>query len=224
MPDSGYPWKITDTPVPGQDMNSQAGRETTSPTLLMRVRDPRDEAAWREFVARYSELIWRYCLRRGLREADAEDVRQLVWLDLARGLRNFEYDTARGRFRKYLARVVQSAISRHFARKNPADRQLDSGVLASAPEDDSGFAQLWEEEWVDHHYRLAFATVEETFEPRSIAVFRRVMDGVPTAEITQELGLSSGAVHQINRRIRTRMKELITLQIREEDEPGYAAP
>ena len=62
---------------------AMAEHSPTRASLLIRLRRPADEAAWREFDAAYSELIVRYCRRLGLQLADAEDVRQLVltWLE-----------------------------------------------------------------------------------------------------------------------------------------------
>src|SRR5688572_18449843 len=54
----------------------------TRPSLLKRVRDPRDAEAWRQFEGRYGELVLAYCRARGLQPCDAEDVRQLVMAKL----------------------------------------------------------------------------------------------------------------------------------------------
>ncbi len=47
--------------------------QTTRPSLLERVRDPANDAAWAEFDRSYGELILRYCHRCGLQHSDAED-------------------------------------------------------------------------------------------------------------------------------------------------------
>jgi len=193
--------------------------------LLVRVRDPSDERSWREFEARYGELIFRYCRARGLQPADSEDVRQSVWVNLSKGLRNFEYDPKRGRFRDYLGRVVRNAIAKYFARYGSPDRRLTTGVLASVPNGDGETDDAWEREWVNHHYRLAMETVTATFEPRSVALFTRLLDGERAADLAAEHGMTPAAVNQLKHRIRERMKELVTKQIEEEDEPDrYARP
>src|SRR5262245_33077190 len=84
---------------------------TTRATLLDRVRDADDVAAWLEFDAAYREMLLRFCRSRGLQHADAEDVIQLVFVRLTGGLIRFRYDPARGRFRDYLFRCVRSALS-----------------------------------------------------------------------------------------------------------------
>ena len=78
--------------------------QTTRPSLLARVRDLDDHHAWVEFESRYRDLILGYCRRRGLQRSDAEDVRQMVMLNLAQASsRNFEYQPQRsGRFRDYI--------------------------------------------------------------------------------------------------------------------------
>jgi hypothetical protein len=45
----------------------------TPASLLSRVRDHEDTAAWSEFDVRYRDRIIRYALRRGLQAHDAED-------------------------------------------------------------------------------------------------------------------------------------------------------
>ena len=46
----------------------------TRASLLSRVRDPENDAAWREFEATYRDLIIRYCRARALQVADAAQV------------------------------------------------------------------------------------------------------------------------------------------------------
>jgi len=197
--------------------------EITQPSLLARVRDSADQAAWRAFEAKYRELILRYARRRGLQSADCEDVRQCVMMNLSKSLRNFEYQPSKGRFRDYLGRVVRNAVHAQFARPKATTGALDSHVLAtvSAP-DEAESDDAWEQEWMNHHYRLALATVRESFEPRSLEVFDRLLNGESVATVAQDSGLSEPAVHKVKQRIRDRMKDLIAAQIREEDAPDGA--
>ena len=57
----------------------------THHTLLLRLRDSRDEEAWRQFVELYAPAVFRTCRRRGLQEADAADVTQEVLRSIAAG-------------------------------------------------------------------------------------------------------------------------------------------
>ncbi|MCG3132721.1 MAG: hypothetical protein FLDDKLPJ_03587 [Phycisphaerae bacterium] len=203
-------------------MSDHRTGESTSPSLLRRVRDPSDAGSWREFTDRYGDLVYGYSLKCGLQPADCDDVRQIVWTNLATGLRNFEYDPARGRFRHYLGRVTKNAITRFVSRKGAPVGALDTGVLAAVAEDAGECDAFWEQEWVNHHYRLAMRAIEDSFEGRSVEAFKRLLAGDATDIVATDFGLSVPAVHQLKHRIKERMRELIEAQVREEDEP-YAA-
>jgi RNA polymerase sigma factor (sigma-70 family) len=199
--------------------------ELTQPSLLSRVRNPSDTAAWREFDSKYRELIVRYCRAHGLQAADCEDVRQSVMISLSKALRTFEYQPARGKFRHYLGRTVRNAVFQHFGRPKDRHKGLDTAVLATQPADDASETdELWETEWIDHHYRLAMKTIRETYDPRSIEVFDRLLDGEGVDAVADAFGMSTQAVHKVKQRIRNRMKELVQQQIRDEDEPAKPRP
>ena len=50
----------------------------TAPSLLVRLRDADDGAAWNQFIEIYSPVVYRYARRRGLQDADAADLMQDV--------------------------------------------------------------------------------------------------------------------------------------------------
>jgi hypothetical protein len=56
---------------------------TTSPALLNRLVDWRDDAAWREFVERYRPLIQVWCRRMRLDADTTEELCQRIWINLA---------------------------------------------------------------------------------------------------------------------------------------------
>src|SRR5262245_38241448 len=75
------------------------GDSRTRSTLLLRLRDLSDRAAWEEFLDSYAPKIYGWCRRFHLQEADAADVTQEVLGKLVSALRRFDYDPARGSFR-----------------------------------------------------------------------------------------------------------------------------
>jgi RNA polymerase sigma factor (sigma-70 family) len=87
--------------------------EETLTALLVRLKESQTESGWNEFVARYDPLIRTWCRRRGLNEANTDDVSQNVLLKLTRVLPAFEYDPAKG-FRKWLRVVVENAVNDFF--------------------------------------------------------------------------------------------------------------
>src|SRR5581483_7082886 len=79
-------------------MANDESRLTTHASLLLRLRDLHDAGAWELFVTTYGPLIYRYCRRQGLQEADTSDVTQEVLGQVSRSIATFEYQPERGRF------------------------------------------------------------------------------------------------------------------------------
>jgi RNA polymerase sigma-70 factor (ECF subfamily) len=81
----------------------------TSPTLLGRLgADPKDQAAWKDFVSRYSPKILQWCRGWGLQESDAQDVTQNVLMKLNVLMGRFVYNSS-GSFRSWLKTLVHHA-------------------------------------------------------------------------------------------------------------------
>ena len=78
----------------------------TRPSLLVRIRDPGDREAWRQFVALYAPLIHRLARQRGLQDADAADLTQDVLRAVAMAAPGLVYDPSRGSFRGWLFTVT----------------------------------------------------------------------------------------------------------------------
>ena len=188
----------------------------TSATLLLEVRDAENAEAWAVFEDRYRELLVRFCLSLGVQHADSEDIIQSVFAKLLGGLKNFEYDPAKGRFRDYLFRCVRSGFSDWSARPKPAGWSVvpsEGGASADAQVS----AEAFEREWMDHHYRMALAAVRQRVDASSVAVLEATLAGVPVPEIAASTGLSDQAVYKVQQRMRGYLKEQIARQVREED-------
>lgn len=189
---------------------------TTRPSLLERLREPGDQAAWDEFDRRYREVIVRYCLRSGLTYSDSEDVCQAVLISLVKALPRFRYRPERGRFRGYLARTVYRAVAAHLRRCAGEPRPLEEEVLAALHGDGSHADEIWEREWEGHHLRLALRTIRDTHNPRSVAAFDRMLAGEDNRTIAAELGLTELHVRKIRQRIGERLATLVERQIENE--------
>ena len=199
-------------------------RESTQPSLLSRVRDAGDDEAWREFDRKYRDLILGYARSRGLQEADAADVRQLVMMGLARSLRNFRYRPELGRFRDYLRRVVRNAVIRTVSCPRSERQSLWADELDElAPPDDDGLDESWEREWMYHHFRQALRRARASVGDQGLAIFEAVTQGEAVPEVAARFGLSEAAVYKTRQRLRDRLEQLIAEQIRDEEFPERPA-
>lgn len=189
--------------------------QTTRGTLLQRVRQGADAEAWQELDGAYREMLLRFCRSRGLQHADAEDVIQMVFARLINGLRGFEYDRTRGRFRDYLFRCVRSAIADWARGQGRRSQALlaESEALEPAP----AWALAFENEWIDHHYRSALAALAASVDASSLGVMEATLAGRTVKEIAGSMGMSEMAVYQARHRMKARLRERIAEQIADEE-------
>src|SRR5262245_12178765 len=83
---------------------------STRPSLLFRMRDPADHAAWLEFVGLYEPAIYRILRQHGLQDADARELMQDLLLALSRSIDRWDPDKERGSFRGWLRRVCRNLV------------------------------------------------------------------------------------------------------------------
>jgi hypothetical protein len=94
--------------LPGEPM---AEIPRTRASLLLRLRDPQDGNAWREFVDLYAPIVYGYARKKGLQDADAADLSQDVLRAVASAIGRLEYDRQRGAFRNWLFTIVRHKLS-----------------------------------------------------------------------------------------------------------------
>ncbi len=183
--------------------------DSTRLTLLLRLRDRRDQLSWQEFHDRYGQLLYRYARARGASHADAEDAVQDVELNLFRALQGFEYDVGKGRFRAYLRAAVVHSLARRADRQARQPVALDPDkfdYLASQAE--AAADERWEREWQLHKLRWALRVIAAEFEPVTLRAFEmHVLGNRSVDETAQALGLRKGSVYQARSRVLKRLRE-----------------
>lgn len=190
---------------------------TTHATLLARLAEGVDPAAWCEFHDRYADLLRGFTRRYGLQAADCDDATQEILLSLAKSVGKFRYDPAKGKFRSYLKTVALHTVFRILRQKKGAKvLELTGEEVDSAAVDPSTEA-WWEEEWRQYHVRHAMGRLESEFNEQDRMAFSQyAVRGRPASETAAELGLSVDQVYQAKSRILKRLSVLIAEQIEEE--------
>jgi RNA polymerase sigma-70 factor (ECF subfamily) len=184
----------------------------TSPSLLLRIRDPSDAVSWGMFVNLYAPLIYRYGRRRGLQDADAADMTQEVLTRVARAVRDFSYDPERGRFRDWLGLLThrelltaQKKRSRHAAGNGDLEVALDQ--VEAAPADST-----WANEFNDYLLEAALRRIRPDFELHTWNAFDLVWNkDRPAPEVARELGVPVAIVYVAKSRVLKRLREEMLL-------------
>jgi RNA polymerase sigma-70 factor (ECF subfamily) len=183
----------------------------TRASLLVRLRDPRDGAAWAEFVDLYAPLVYGYLRKQGLQDADAADLTQDALGGVAGSIGRLDYDPARGTFRSWLFTIVRRRLSnwrracrsRPPVRDDPAARQVLEQWPAPAEAD-------WEAQWQGRLFAWACGRVRRDVTDTTWQAFwRTFIDGEPSRQVAADLGLSVPAVYLARGRVLARLKDLV---------------
>ncbi len=189
----------------------------THVTLLGRIKNQNDAAAWREFNDRYGELIRGFARRRGLQPADCDDVAQDVLLSLSQAMGRFEYNPAKGKFRSYLKTVTLRGIFKRHQRDHGEVGLARIDEATRAATNDHAVEEAWEIEWRQYHLRQAMRSIEAECNKTDVRAFKQyAVEGRDARETAEELELSVDQVYQAKSRITRRLSELIEQQVAEE--------
>jgi RNA polymerase sigma-70 factor, ECF subfamily len=184
-------------------------------TLLRRLPDSEDLAAWETFVGIYVPVVCRFAVGRGCSPEAAGELTKAVMTRVAECIGEFDPDAGNGgRFRDWLYKlVVEEFAARHpdlptheSSGEWPATTTRDPAVdEAASPED------LWEKEYRRMAYRRAAdEMVQELGGGQPWEIFRRtILEREDPARVAAELGTTLGAVYLARSRVLARMRERI---------------
>ena len=187
----------------------------TRDSLILRLKDPDDVAAWEEFVAIYRPVIVRMAMLRGLQHTDADDLAQQVLLSVTRSVPQWDSDPQRARFRTWLGRVVRNAALNALTRGKP-DRGAGGTsalVLINGKAADScDNSEVLDLEWRREAFRWAADKIRDEFQPQTWQAFwLTAVDGLSAAEAAKQTGKSIGAVYVARSRVMARIQEAVRL-------------
>lgn len=178
---------------------------TTRDTLLGRIRDTGDSAAWDEFFALYAPLLESYARSMGLGPADAEEVRDECLAVVARRIGEFRYDRSKGTFKGWLHRIARGKVldtmRRAGVRRAHEERPATEAWLDLA-DDRAGPDRIWEERWRSEHLRFALDEVRRTKDEHGRELIDLLLDdALDAAEIGARAGLNANQVYKLRSRL-----------------------
>lgn len=183
----------------------------TRGSLLIRLRDAQNHAAWREFVELYQPVIYRLCRRRGVRHSDAEDLVQQVLILVARAVDRFDASSERGTFRGWLYRISHNVIVNFLSRDLPKNRATggdDNPVLSGAVEKEN--SSLVRMEVRRQLFREAAQRAREEFEESTFRAFwLTAVEDISIEDAATQLNKSTGAIYAARSRVLKRLRDIV---------------
>ena len=189
----------------------------TRASLILRLRDARDVAAWEELLDVYGPLVYRLARGRGFQAADAEDLAQEVFAAVARSVQTWIDNAERGPFRAWLLRIARNTAVNHLTRPKHRGRvaeRLDSDTVAAA---DPAELNEFDFEYRRELFRWAATQVQDAVAPKTWRAFwGTAVEQREVADVATELGMTEGSVYIARSRVMARLRECV--RRREESE------
>lgn len=188
----------------------------TRPSLLVRLRDPRDHDAWQEFFQVYSSVIYGYARRQGMQDADAADLMQDVLRRVAASADKLDYDPRRGTFRGWLFTVTRNRFYDLIGRKRKQVQAAGGSDMVEQlnrqPAASDGAEAAWEQEYQQGILRWAMERVRGEFQETTWQAFLlTAMEGKGPQAVAEQLGTSPGSVYVAKSRVLARLRAEVQL-------------
>jgi RNA polymerase sigma-70 factor (ECF subfamily) len=180
--------------------------DSTSVSLLQRLRDPSADGAWERFIELYTPLIFYWANQRGLATVDATDLVQDVLLTMVQRIGDFD-PNGEGRFRGWLKTItVNRAADFRRAQKRRPEAVDATELLTVADFAESDFLD-------DTEYRrlLVNRTLEllrSAFQTTTWSLARaQLVEGKSARAASEAAGVTLSAAYVAKCRVLARLRE-----------------
>ena len=184
----------------------------TRHSLIVRLKDARNDRAWTEFVCAYEPFLSRLVRKQGTPDRHVADVTQQILIAIAKSVEGWKADGKTASFRRWLGCVARNVVIKFMVRERKEitgqggsdfltvlEEAVDSSVDADLQRQYEQELILWAAERVRSEFResswRAFCETE--------------VAGRSTADVAKELGVSSGSVYMSRSRIFARIRVII---------------
>jgi RNA polymerase sigma-70 factor (ECF subfamily) len=180
--------------------------DTTRPSLLIRIKEPRNLAAWEEFDALYRPLLYRFAQLRGLGHADAEDIVQHCMGRVHEHIRTFEYDARKGRFKSWLRTMVNNRWRNMIRDRH--EQLAQSQDFRQAQQREETPEETFDRVWAQEHLKAAMRWLRHEVDGKTFQAFQRyVIEDQPVKEVCDTLDLSANQLYKIKWRLTQQLRD-----------------
>jgi RNA polymerase sigma factor (sigma-70 family) len=177
--------------------------DATPASLLERLRQPDSADAWPRFVALYTPLLRFWVRRLGVRDPDAEDLIQEVFIVVLQKVSTFRQHEEHT-FRQWLRTVTRNKWI-DLRRRNKMPPLAAAFTLEEVP---ARAEEFWEVDYQRYLVKRALDLMQADFHATTwkacweVVAFHR-----PPAEVADEMGITVGAVHAARSRVLARLRQ-----------------
>lgn len=192
----------------------QSSPPETRASLILRLKNADDVAAWNDFVAIYAPVIFRVARRHGLQLADAENLIQEVLLAISRALPQWLQREDRGSFRAWLLRIARNeavdVLTRRATRPLGKDGLEAERLLAEVPDPRRDLSSQFDLEYEQAVFQWVAAQVRDSVSDTTWQSFWLThVEGLSVDTVAQQLNMRTGTVYVARGRVMNRIQELV---------------
>lgn len=200
--------------------NADSEFPDTRASLLLQLQAGVDQDGWLDFVAIYRPIIYRLARKRGLQDADAQDLAQQVLVSIAGAIERWHPHDESTRFRHWLRRVAGNAISNALTRR-PRDMAAGGTSIQDVLErQDERGSDLSREIELEHRREIflrAASIVKTEVSADTWQVFQlTVIEGCAIEEAASRMSKSVGAAYAARGRVMNRLRRIVNEMERRE--------
>ncbi len=177
---------------------------STSESLLIRLRSAGDNQAWCRFVDLYTPLIFFWARKTGLQTQDASDLVQDVLSIVFQKLPAFQYDKAKS-FRGWLRMVTLNKHREHCRKKSLGIVDARQSELARVAE---SAESVWDLNYKQQLVAQAMELMKPEFRQATWAALREfVLSSESAGEIAARHELSVWTIYAAKARLLSRLRD-----------------
>ncbi len=187
----------------------------TRASLLARLRDPRDERAWEEFVEIYEPLVYRLARQRGFQDADAVELVQEVLVTVSSTIQRWDPDRRQGKFRNWLFTVARNLMidllrTRRHRTQGSGKTEVRLVLEQQPAPQPSHEAELFDLEYQRQVFRWAAERIRGEFRENTWQAFwQTAVEEQDPKEVSRRLGMTVGAVYKCRSRVMGRLRQTV---------------
>jgi RNA polymerase sigma-70 factor, ECF subfamily len=187
--------------------------EQTRASLILRLQDAEDMAAWDEFAAIYGPVVFNVATSRGFQAADADNLVQEVFMAVVSSVSNWLQRDDRGSFRAWILRIARNAAVDMITQKatrslgrDGSEARIHLSILPAPSELSSALDVEYERmvfQWASEQVRESVA--EHTWQ----AFWLTSIEELSVEAAAAKLDTRPGNIYFARSRVMARIKELV---------------
>ncbi len=185
----------------------------TRHSLLVRLAEPDDQAAWEEFVSAYQGAVFGYCTSHGLQDADAREVVQGVLMLVHERIGQWKPSGREKSFRLWLLRTAHYLCLKAIRDRGKADRAVGGTSIYRLVQDLPEHAEASDGEQLDWQrwaFRWGAEQIQRDVQPMTWQAFwLSAVEDLPPERVATKLGIRVGSVYTSKCRVLARIRERV---------------